>query len=426
MSKLRSRPGLFRAFQSNEEAQTAISFALALTPLMAFAGAAIDFGVLSQARSAAQNAVDTAVIDAAKTASTYSSSNINTAAINTQSQNMFNAAYRGPAISSLNVQTTVNTNNALVTTTATGKITPYLLPIVGINSVDIAVSAQSIATTTASPACLIALKPTGIGINATGNGKLQVDDCGIYINSSDPTQALYGQQNAIVKATAISIVGGYTTSIAPQPIPKTNQVPVADPLAGIPQPGPGVRPAQRACTYTSKQFTGTQTIPADTVYCNNIRFAGDITLSPGIHYFWANISVAAGTRLKGDNVTLFLGEGASLDSTGNGIVQLSAPDSGTYKGITIFGARSTNVWPTIMLSSNRDYIMKGTIYAPSHILTMSGDADANVQTTSGYLVAYSLSFSGSSSLTMTSTGITNPDLLKQSLINAVNQLRLMK
>lgn len=284
----------------------------------------------------------------------------------------------------------------------TGNAVPTLLGnIFGVRSADI--SAKAVAVSLGSSACMIALDPNAKqSFSVNGGGTVSVPNCGIYVNSSDAT-ALYQSGSGSVKGKSISVVGGYASGGRYSPIPKPKSPAIADPLAALAEPTmPGY------CTYTNKRFTSPQSFPAGTVFCGSTTFNSDVTFQSGIQYFkGATVSTAANISISGNAVMLYFDDTSTWDSTGTGYVSLTAPQSGYYAGIALFGTRTGKI-SRFKLSGGKDYFVNGTIYLPTQRLELYGSTDLTVSAKNGYVVAQQFYYSGNSTFNFDAFGGTVP------------------
>jgi hypothetical protein len=161
------------------------------------------------------------------------------------------------------------------------------------------------------------------------------------------------------------------------------------------------------------------TIPAGRVFCGSISFDGDVTLSPGVHYFHnAIVGIGSNVDLKGDGVTIFLDAGSSIvQSPGNGSVRLSAPKDGTYAGFSIFGSREvSDAIAKVSFSGNKNCLIDGTIYLPRHQIRMKGTHDLKLIAKTGWIVAWQFLHTGDSSMSLDINGAPPPKGLGNSAI----------
>ncbi|MHC4525737.1 MAG: pilus assembly protein TadG-related protein [Planctomycetota bacterium] len=112
--------------------------------------------------------------------------------------------------------------------------------------------------------------------------------------------------------------------------------------------------------------------------------SSSVTLLPGDYYldsvgYQASMSMSGGT-LTGDGVTLhIIGDAKNgIDVQGNTIIDISAPESGTYEGIAIFQARDPDGDgdalnnPVSDLNGTGSIDVDGAIYMPQNLLMIGG------------------------------------------------------
>jgi len=89
---------------------------------------------------------------------------------------------------------------------------------------------------------------------------------------------------------------------------------------------------------------------------------------------------------------------AGLRINGGATINLTAPISGTYKGILIFqDRRATTMGDTLQLNGNSSSTLRGAVYAPRNEILMNGTTDMN--TNCLQMVGYRLKFTGNSRIT---------------------------
>lgn len=114
--------------------------------------------------------------------------------------------------------------------------------------------------------------------------------------------------------------------------------------------------------------------------------------------------MATGQNIVGTGVTLFLDRNSTLDHTNGGRLSVSAPTSGTLKGIVLFQSRSANLNNQIKLTGNANFTLDGTVYLPRARLQLGGTASVSVTSKVGYVIAYQLGYTGSSNFEVGTTG----------------------
>ena len=97
------------------------------------------------------------------------------------------------------------------------------------------IRARSVAGTSPSDTCLLVKNPSAqSAFDVGGNATVRLQDCGVTVNS-DNSQAAIANGSAIMEASHISIVGGYSGSNF-NPEPFTGADVLDDPLASFAMP----------------------------------------------------------------------------------------------------------------------------------------------------------------------------------------------
>jgi len=117
-------------------------------------------------------------------------------------------------------------------------------------------------------------------------------------------------------------------------------------------------------------------------------------LNAGIYYITGQVDIG---NLTGSNVMLFLAPGAQLTAQNNKSLTLTAPSSGTFKGIAIFQDRTnTN---DIDIKNNFTLTVTGAVYFPGADITIKNSL-LIANTTCTLFISRSLNvFNGSGNFT---------------------------
>jgi hypothetical protein len=372
-----------------------MTFSLALVPILLAIGAAVDYSRASAAKFAMQAAIDATALALVRDAATNPSTSVTPKAMN-----YFLANFHRHDVSNIKVVTQFNSADGTLTANSSATISTVFMGFAGMPELQLSAAAKALAT--GASACVIALDPTTKeSFDVSGNGTVDVPNCGIYVNSSAGT-GLMQKGGGWIKAHDIWVVGNYGAGGHYSPIPKANQKSIADPLASIPEPT-----APASCTYTNKTFSVAETLPGGSVYCGTIAFNANITFGAGIHYFkGASVTTASNIDIVGQDVMLYFDATSYINkSSGSGKVSLTAMANGTYKGIAIFGSRTAAGKPlTFTLTGNTDYFIDGTLYLPKQRLELYGTVDLGVNSKSGYVIAWQFYYQGDSSFTFDTFG----------------------
>ena len=284
---------------------------------------------------------------------------------------------------------------------------------VGSNVITVAYSGDSNFVSSSGTATPVTVNPSIIVLDPTAGGALTLSGQasikvggGIYVYSSNSTNALSASGNASATTSTIQVVGHVQRSgnASLSPAPTTGVTALADPLATLPLPS-----TTGLTNYGSVNVSGSSSRTISPGIFSQITVSGNasLTFNPGIYIIeGGGLTVSGGASVTGSGVTIYNGgtnytppasDGGNFGAitfSGNGTVNLTAPTSGTYAGILIFQARNN---PHAITVSGNATVMSGTIYASGAQLVESGSAQLN-----GSLDVDTLTISGNA----TTTGVT--------------------
>lgn len=242
-------------------------------------------------------------------------------------------------------------------------------------------------------ACILALAPEAAGaLTFTGNALTLINGCNIMSNSlADAALIVSGSADVTVpcalSAGGVSVDEGLSLTSCSEP--QTYVTPASDPFADLPEPS-----TVGACQ------TLPNGLPAETLspgrYCGGGNVKGEKTFSAGIYVMdGGTFRINANAVVTGSEVVFFLTNGATVDFNGNATITLSAPTSGTYKGILFYSDRD-NAPASNKFNGTASTSMTGAIYMPSQEVEFLG----NFSGANGCLriVSYTLKFTGSSNM----------------------------
>ena len=177
------------------------------------------------------------------------------------------------------------------------------------------------------------------------------------------------------------------------PAPVTGAATVADPLASLTPPS-----TSGLTNYGSESLSGNASATIMPGIYSQITVSGNarLTLSNGTYIIeGGGFSVSGNASVNGSGV-LIVNAGSAYPNTGgtyggitlsgNGIVQLTPPSTGTYAGIVVYQPRD-NARP-LTLSGNASG-MTGLVYAPAAQVSESGNGSLNAA-----IIADTMSISG--------------------------------
>jgi hypothetical protein len=286
----------------------------------------------------------------------------------------------------------------------------------------------------ASPAMLV-LDPSGSSVTISGTNIINLNGGSFVVNSTSGSAAVSSGSPAI-QAGQFYFSGspGYlysgsspweapNGSAAPASTITSGATPTPDPLANLPVPS---MPSQNGTVSVNggafTTVTSTLVISGSSpvtltpgYYPDGIVASGSamITLQPGLYYMGGQIDVSgsigfqvsgAPSSQTGTGVMFYNSGSAAFTFSGTGPMNIPAPSTGTYQGISIFEDRSST--QAITLSGSENQTIGGTIYAAGGSVTLSGTATATVGSTvmGAQYIVYKLTISGSGSITVNHQG----------------------
>lgn len=383
--------------------------AIASVAVFGAASLAVDLGAAWAEKAKARGAVDAAALaasdvaagggDAAAAAGTYASNN------GFASPTVHAPPSTGPYAGSANC----------VEVVVQDQIPTIFGGVLGRSQIAVSARAVACASTGSGPCALCVLSPSmTAALSGTGNGSVTVRNGEVRVNSTAATAArLTG--NGSVTATAISgpaAPGGFKTvgNARFQPTP-VQQTAVPDPLASLPAcPSSSCPTTQQA--DVSITGNGSSTISPGVYGSISVTGNGSITLQPGTYVITRSLSITGNGNITGNGVALYLAcssyptactagqSGATMTLTGNGSYRVSAPTSGTYKGLSVFADRN-NAASSSLTGNGSSF--GGTLYLRSGGLTLTG----NGGTLNSLVVIDHVTFTGNGALVLDRQGATN-------------------
>lgn len=277
----------------------------------------------------------------------------------------------------------------------------------GYRTDNVAVEATAAIASNTSTAgnCIYVLNPTAASSLLINGSENITGDCGIYVNSSSQTAAVINGSNTI-NVSQFKIVGNYTNngSNSLTPSPTIGAAAVADPLASLPAPT-----YSNTCDQTnySLNSSGTATLNPG-VYCGGITINGSytVTFNPGTYILLGGgFNNNGSSTLNGSGVFFYntynsTYAAAAVTFNGSATINLTAPTSGTYKGILFFQDRSIAYGAFTDNFNGSSSGTTGTLYFPTTALIYNGSQTAQFQA----VICSTLTFNGSTNLKKDTTG----------------------
>ena len=218
--------------------------------------------------------------------------------------------------------------------------------------------------------------------------------CGIYVNSSSSSAMSLGG-SATVNATQILLHGNYSKSnksvLSPTPVTAADVF--ADPLASLPAP------SFSGCDHVNWSWSSSSSVTLNPgVYCGGISITGSgtVTFNPGIYIMnGGGFNWGGSATLNGSHVMFYITgqsgySAAPLNASGNGSINLTAPNSGTYEGLLFYQDRNVTYSTANTFIGNSSSVTSGAFYFPTTSLTYSGSSTGRYQA----LVVKSITITG--------------------------------
>ena len=394
----------------NEDGATAVITGIVMIVLMGFAGLAVEVGLWYGDRRAAQTAADAAALGAAYRIyeNGTEADDIVEAGEADAARNGYIDGEDGISLTVTNPPTTgPNAANEYAAEAVVVRERPTMMAGLFMGD-DVSIRTRAVAVVPVSgPFCILALDPTGgSALKFGGTSELQLENCGMIVNSSS-SSAMNLVGGSVVGATYADITGNYSKSInstldLDEGAPNTGVDPLPDPFAHL------NIPSGTGCTFTNFQtdnnnaaWGGAPQPLSPGRYCGGLRVRNIAHMAPGNYVIvGGTFKVVSGAVLTSDpGVTIFLtGSGsdyAQVDISGGSTVNITAPTSGTYRGIAFFqdrnapGGGSPNAF-----NGGSTMEIKGAIYIPKQEIQYNGGNTSSGGCTK--MVAFTIEFTGNS------------------------------
>jgi hypothetical protein len=364
--------------------QALVAATVGLVALLAATGLAIDMGFLRYQKRLQQSAADSAALAGAAEIKFGGSGGITKAAQQDSSLNGFtdNGSLKNVG------DVTVDVSHGPADGPNAGKpdyvevlisaVQPtFFMKIMGVNSTTLTARAVARLSGGGSKGCLYTLglgKAGGITLNGTAS--INAPNCGI-VDNQDLTQ---NGASGSITAGSIGVVGAVKTGGTVTPTPVSGIVAAADPLGYL------TPPAIPACTTQPDKISGNKTKGNTTVtlnpdnFCKGITITGnkDVVLTAGTYVIsGGGINFNGSGTVTGTDVTFyFTATGGGVTFGGNQIINLSAPNTGTYAGILFYQNAANTTGATLNGANGSTF--QGALYFPGAALTINGAAGSTV------------------------------------------------
>ena len=356
-------------YARDRRGSVAVIFSLSFLPMLAVAGAGLDFLAISGLRSELQAAADAGALRAARELRLASSGSFDvTPFAKTAAQAILMRSSKG--LEGLDVRATLIDNRTAVQVKVAGLYSPKVLRVIYPESVKL--SAQAVARANGFPICALALEEKGAGgIYLQQKARVTAQFCAVQSNSRHP-QGLTGADDSLLTAGMICSAGGKVgRKVNFQPDAMTDCPVIPDPLAARAPPPVG------ACAHNNETVSGGTITLMPGVYCGGLKVTGgaSVTLSAGEYVMKDGpLIVDGGARLTGSGAGVYLtGKNAVFKFAEDSSISLTAPTGGPLAGMLFYEDRNAPLLQTHDIKSDNASVLLGTIYLPRGQL----DVDAN-------------------------------------------------
>lgn len=215
-------------------------------------------------------------------------------------------------------------------------------------------------------------------LNAHGNGYVNVTGANVLVNSDDP-DAGTGSGGAYLQANAFNVTGGVNSYTPFNGTVNTGVAPTPDPLRFLPPPNINTLTVR---STRPLQLTSGINYLYPGVYQGGINATSSaaLYLAPGIYYMdGGGFNFAAAGNLTGYNVMIYNAPQKNSDTVsiaGQGLVTMTAMDTGVYKGMLVYQSRTSAV--PVSITGNGSFNVRGTFYAANAQMNVSGNGDTSL------------------------------------------------
>jgi hypothetical protein len=370
-------------FARDRRGSVAVTFTIAATPLMLMSGAAVDYSRASRERHNMQAALDSALLAAAL-------------AKPAQREGTATNVYKSASAAQARTGETLTFHADDVARTFSGevraKVPTMLMKLGGFDSVEIAVKGS--VSLDNGPVCMLLKAPSGIGLDMGSSTGISMPGCEVHVYSS-AANAVSFQSGAVVDSAELCVKGGITyKSSLEKASYHANCTPARDEyVMPVMAPDP-------MCRYNKQQYGNSPNVVLSPgTICGGMTFKSstNLTFQPGLYRVRGGpISFNAASTITAQGVTFYFEDEKSFFSmNANSQMSLTAPTSGTYKGIAMFEA------PALPLS-NVSYVsaatasMQGLFYLPSRNILLNSSTGLSSRKMT--LVANTAALSSSSAI----------------------------
>ena len=380
---------MFKRFLQDTRGNFAVLTAVAVTSMAGVAGLVVDYGNGLLNRLQDQRSADVvAMAGATIYASTGSTTSMNLAISKVAS---LNGLPSGDVTASLTTSPNGDGNQAVLVTVQTNVARTLSQILSSGSTLSVAATSYAELKSSSGSGCILALDTTAHqSITVSGSANVQAPGCDIVANSNN-ADALDMSGSAVVKTPCTITVGGQNTTsgltLTSCTRPTTGATATPDPYASLANP-------------TVPGLCSTLPSPPTTVmpgyYCSGINISGTTTFQPGFYYVKGNLAFQGGSNVSGTGVTFFIYKSGTTAISGSATVNISAPTTGTYAGVLLFGDRNATTSNNNNISGSSSSVLQGALYYPTQQVSYTGGSNSPSNCTE--VIGDDITFSGATYL----------------------------
>ena len=385
-------------FIRNQRGNITIISAVTMFPILAVSGFALDFRTTQNRQDDVQAALDAAVLAAARALQQGES-------IADVKQDVADVMAKITADTDMGLS--CQGGEPLIPNTKASVYARYecqqdtsLSSMLGVRDMSFHVEARAVYGTI-TDGCILALGPTAPqGIRVSSSADVNTDGCSVISNVRGP-YSVYVAGSGKMEASCVHAAGdigdlaAITTTVCPSPVPNDGRI--RDPYEDI---RITANVSAMTCQKPEKIDKTTYRLPAGRYCGSDVKMNDTVLLDDGGVYYFDGVDLQLHSTwavLSGTNVTLVFMNGGQFDNANGGTVNISAPTSGDWAGILMYGDRETTPpLASMKISGNINSTMTGALYFPVTDIEFRGTSDVADGCTQ--IVAKSVDFGGDSNL----------------------------
>lgn len=320
--------GAMPAFAKANAGNVAITFALALVPLLGAVGTAVDYSRASSIKTAVQSALDAAALATIQIASTLPDDQIGASA-----QSFFNASFSRSDAGPVAVGTQYNSNSKTITLTGSGSIDTSFMKLFGFANINIGGTAVATVGQKQWQVCVMVTNPDSNHTLLTKNtAQVNFENCMVQVNTQN-WDAVESRDTSFIHSTngENCFVGDiHYGDVVPPKNPTCTFFP--DPFASYTVP-------TNSCDYTNRVVNSAGTTLNPGTYCGGISVSANTTFSPGVYYIQdGDFAVSGSANVTANGVTFVIGgSGGKINITTSGTLTMSPSTSaGQWSGFLFY------------------------------------------------------------------------------------------